>query len=76
MNEEIFESQLLRGYVEIGDLVYHYIVIVGKEMDGYAKSLSDLSDQFMIDKSMNLMVDIGKVVVSEEVKKILNWNMA
>ncbi|AFA48316.1 hypothetical protein [Acetobacterium woodii] len=73
VDEAIFKSQLLRGYVAAGEVVYPYIVTVGTELDDYAKTLDDSMDQFMIDEMMNLLVNIGKVFVFNEVKKETGW---
>lgn len=76
VDDELFESELFRGYVDKNDFVYPYIVTVGTELDEYAKTLNDPSDQFMIDEIMNLIVNIGKVFVMEEVKKTSGWKDA
>lgn len=71
-----FESQLLRGYVEQGDLVFPYIVTVGIELDDYSKTLKDSMDLFLIDEVMNLLVNTGKVFVADAVKEELGWTAA
>lgn len=71
-----FESQLLRGYVNQGDLVFPYIVTVGTELDDYAKTLKDSMDLFLIDEVMNLLVNTGKVFVADAVKEELGWTAA
>ncbi|MBC3795857.1 hypothetical protein [Acetobacterium tundrae] len=73
VDNEIFESQLFGGTVEKGDMVFPYIVTVGTELDDYAKTLTDAMDQFMIDEMMNLLVNIGKVFVANEVQKEAGW---
>jgi len=74
INGESFESELFRGYAEKGDRVYPYMVTVGTELDEYAKTLTDTMDQIMIDGIMNLLVNIGKVFVAQEVQKEARWD--
>ena len=68
-----FESALLRGYVKQGEVVFPYIVTVGIELDDYAKTLKDSMDLFMIDEVMNLLVNTGKVFVSDAVQAESGW---
>jgi len=74
IDDKIFESQLLRGYVDRGDVVFPYIVTVGRELDDYAKTLTDSMELFMIDEVMNLLVNTGKVFVADAVKEAMNWS--
>jgi hypothetical protein len=73
VNGVVFESELLRGYVNQGDPVFPYIVTVGTELDDYAKTLKDSMDLFMIDEVMNLLVNTGKVFVADAVKEVSGW---
>ncbi|WP_303869759.1 hypothetical protein [Acetobacterium wieringae] len=73
INDVMFESQLLRGYVNPDDPVFPYIVTVGTELDDYAKTLKDSMDLFMIDEVMNLLVNTGKVFVADAVKAQTGW---
>lgn len=76
INDAIFESKLLRGYVDKGDTIFPYIVTVGTELDDYAKTLKDSMESFMIDEVMNLLVNTGKVFVADAVKAETGWPVA
>jgi len=73
VDNETFESRLFGETAEKGDTVFPYIVTVGTELDDYAKTLTDSMDQFMIDEIMNLLVNIGKIFVANEVQKEAGW---
>lgn len=73
INDVLFESQLLMGYVEAGDTVFPYIVTAGTEIDDFYQGLKDSMELFLIDEVMNLLVNTGKVFVADEVKKESGW---
>jgi hypothetical protein len=73
IDDVIFESRLLHGYVAEGDTVYPYIVTAGTEIDEFYQGLKDSMELFLIDEVMNLLVNTGKVFVADAVKKESGW---
>ncbi|MDK2905760.1 MAG: hypothetical protein PWR12_1836 [Eubacteriaceae bacterium] len=73
VDDVMFASKLLHGYVAEGDIVYPYIVTAGTEIDEFYQGLKDSMELFLIDEVMNLLVNTGKGFVADAVKKESGW---